>query len=128
MSSAIPEYHDDHARSCCRPTGDSITSTLTGKTYTVLDVGILSPREISIADLPDPDSRVLRKGMVGYITCGMKDPKDGETDLLSLLSISANISAPQPSSATPSISPRILHRHSSRSSLSSRWSSPASIH
>ncbi|BGP06859.1 Translation factor guf1 mitochondrial [Rhodotorula toruloides] len=56
--------------------GDSITSTMTGKTYTVLDVGILSPREVSIADLPDPDSRVLRKGMVGYITCGMKDPKD----------------------------------------------------
>lgn len=100
---------------------------MTGKTYTVLDVGILSPREISIADLPDPDSRVLRKGMVGYITCGMKDPKDGEIDLLSLLKISANISPPQPSLAIPFTSPRTLLRHSSLSSLSSRWSSPASI-
>ncbi|GAA5828334.1 hypothetical protein JCM11251_006202 [Rhodosporidiobolus azoricus] len=56
--------------------GDSITSTTTGKSYPVLDLGILSPREISIADHPDPAGRILRKGMVGWVVCGMKDPKD----------------------------------------------------
>ncbi|GAA5969758.1 hypothetical protein JCM11641_008033 [Rhodosporidiobolus odoratus] len=56
--------------------GDSITSTTTGKSYPVLDLGIMSPKEISIADSPDADSRVLRKGMVGWIVCGMKDPKE----------------------------------------------------
>ncbi|GAA6027916.1 hypothetical protein JCM8097_001780 [Rhodosporidiobolus ruineniae] len=56
--------------------GDSITSTTTGKSYPVLDLGILSPREISIADYPDAAGRVLRKGMVGWVVCGMKDPKD----------------------------------------------------
>ncbi|GAA5965172.1 hypothetical protein JCM8115_005376 [Rhodotorula mucilaginosa] len=56
--------------------GDSLTSTTTGKAYTVLDIGILSPGELSIATHPDPDSRVLRKGMVGWFVCGMKDPKE----------------------------------------------------
>ncbi|GAA6001958.1 hypothetical protein JCM10207_003011 [Rhodosporidiobolus poonsookiae] len=56
--------------------GDSITSTTTGKAYPVLDLGILSPHEISIADHPEPESRVLRKGMVGWVVCGMKDPMD----------------------------------------------------
>ncbi|GAA5861347.1 hypothetical protein JCM8547_006100 [Rhodosporidiobolus lusitaniae] len=56
--------------------GDSITSTTTGKAYPILDLGILSPREISIAEHPDPAGRQLRKGMVGWVVCGMKDPKD----------------------------------------------------
>ncbi|BGP46851.1 Translation factor guf1 mitochondrial [Rhodotorula kratochvilovae] len=56
--------------------GDSITSTITGNDYTVLDLGILSPREISIAEHPDPNSRALRKGMAGWIVCGMKNPRD----------------------------------------------------
>ncbi|GAA5940776.1 hypothetical protein JCM10213_004310 [Rhodosporidiobolus nylandii] len=56
--------------------GDSITSTTTGKAYPVLDLGILSPKEISIADHPDANGRVLRKGMVGWVVCGMKDPKE----------------------------------------------------
>ncbi|POY76811.1 hypothetical protein BMF94_0063 [Rhodotorula taiwanensis] len=56
--------------------GDSITSTTTGKSYPVLDIGILSPGELSIATHLDPDSRVLRKGMVGWFVCGMKDPKE----------------------------------------------------
>lgn len=56
--------------------GDSITSTTTGLSYPVLDMGILSPKEISIIDNPDPASRVLRKGMVGWIVCAMKDYKD----------------------------------------------------
>jgi translation elongation factor EF-4 len=57
--------------------GDSITSTTTGKTYPILDLGTLSPREVSIAEHPDPAGRRLRKGMVGWVVCGMKDPKDG---------------------------------------------------
>ncbi|GAA5929774.1 GTPase GUF1 [Sporobolomyces koalae] len=56
--------------------GDSITSTTSGNSYTVLDLGILSPREISIADRPDPAGRILRKGMVGWVVCGMKEVKD----------------------------------------------------
>ncbi|GAA5858517.1 hypothetical protein JCM1840_001239 [Sporobolomyces johnsonii] len=56
--------------------GDSITSTTTGNAYTVLDLGILSPREISVADHPEAESRILRKGMVGWIVCGMKEVKD----------------------------------------------------
>ncbi|GAA6064307.1 hypothetical protein JCM10212_002739 [Sporobolomyces blumeae] len=56
--------------------GDSITSTTSGNSYTVLDLGILSPHEISIADRPNPADRVLRKGMVGWIVCGMKEVKD----------------------------------------------------
>ncbi|GAA6011004.1 hypothetical protein JCM11491_005904 [Sporobolomyces phaffii] len=56
--------------------GDSITSTTSGNSYTVLDLGILSPREISIADRPEPAGRILRKGMVGWIVCGMKEVKD----------------------------------------------------
>jgi hypothetical protein len=43
----------------------------------VLDLGILSPREISITDNPNVASRTLRKGMVGWIACAMKDVKDG---------------------------------------------------
>ncbi|KAK4058550.1 Translation factor guf1 mitochondrial [Microbotryomycetes sp. JL221] len=56
--------------------GDTITSTTTKKAYPVLDVGILSPREISIAELSNPEDRVLRKGMVGWIVCAMKDSQD----------------------------------------------------
>ncbi|GJN87534.1 hypothetical protein Rhopal_000488-T1 [Rhodotorula paludigena] len=56
--------------------GDSITSTTSGKEYTILDLGILSPREVSIADHPSANSRTLRKGMAGWVVCGMKDPKD----------------------------------------------------
>ncbi|GAA5850814.1 hypothetical protein JCM5353_004822 [Sporobolomyces roseus] len=56
--------------------GDSITSTTSGNSYTVLDLGILSPREISIAERPEAAGRVLRKGMVGWIVCGMKEVKD----------------------------------------------------
>ncbi|GAA5910361.1 hypothetical protein JCM8208_006021 [Rhodotorula glutinis] len=56
--------------------GDSITSTITGNDYTVLDLGILSPREISIAEHPDAGSRSLRRGMAGWVVCGMKNPKD----------------------------------------------------
>ncbi|BGP54534.1 Translation factor guf1 mitochondrial [Rhodotorula sphaerocarpa] len=56
--------------------GDSITSTTTGKSYPVLDIGIMSPGELSIVTHPDPASRVLRKGMVGWFVCGMKDPKE----------------------------------------------------
>ncbi|GAA5978831.1 hypothetical protein JCM5350_004836 [Sporobolomyces pararoseus] len=56
--------------------GDSITSTTSGNSYTVLDLGILSPREVSIADRPEVAGRVLRKGMVGWIVCGMKEVKD----------------------------------------------------
>lgn len=52
--------------------GDSITSTTTNLSYSVLDIGILSPREISIATHSNPASRILRKGMVGYVVCGMK--------------------------------------------------------
>ncbi|SCV67452.1 BQ2448_5063 [Microbotryum intermedium] len=55
---------------------DSITSTTTKQAYPVLDLGILSPREISIAEHKSPVSRILRKGMVGYIVCAMKDVKD----------------------------------------------------
>ncbi|SCZ93847.1 BZ3500_MvSof-1268-A1-R1_Chr6-3g08923 [Microbotryum saponariae] len=56
--------------------GDSITSTTTKQAYPVLDLGILSPREISIAEHKSPASRILRKGMVGYIVCAMKDVQD----------------------------------------------------
>lgn len=56
--------------------GDSITSTTTKLSYQVLDIGILSPKEISIIDSPHAAGRVLRKGMVGYVVCGMKDVKD----------------------------------------------------
>lgn len=57
--------------------GDSITSTTTKLSYTILDLGIMSPKEMSIASHPTPAARVLRKGMVGYIVCGMKDVTDG---------------------------------------------------
>lgn len=53
-----------------------MTSTTTGQSYPILDLGILSPREISIADNPVVASRSLRKGMVGWIVCAMKDVKD----------------------------------------------------
>ncbi|KDE07095.1 GTP-binding protein LepA [Microbotryum lychnidis-dioicae p1A1 Lamole] len=56
--------------------GDSITSTTTKQAYPVLDLGILSPREISIAEHKSPASTILRKGMVGYIVCAMKDVQD----------------------------------------------------
>ncbi|KAL8277389.1 hypothetical protein RQP46_010229 [Phenoliferia psychrophenolica] len=56
--------------------GDSITSTTTGLSYTIVDLGIMSPKEISISAHPILESRVLRKGMVGWIVCGMKDVKD----------------------------------------------------
>lgn len=62
-----------------RVSGDSITSTTTKLTYTVLDLGILSPKEISISENPKPESRVLRKGMVGWLVCSMKDVKDGKS-------------------------------------------------
>lgn len=57
-------------------TGDQITSTTTGLSYPILDLGILSPREISIAENPIVASRTLRKGMVGWVVCAMKDVKD----------------------------------------------------
>jgi len=57
-------------------TGDQITSTTTGLSYPILDLGILSPREISIAENPAVASRTLRKGMVGWVVCAMKDVKD----------------------------------------------------
>ena len=63
--------------------GDSITSTTTGLSYTVVDLGIMSPKEISISAHPVLESRVLRKGMVGWIVCGMKDVKDGELRIAS---------------------------------------------
>lgn len=66
--------------------GDSITSTTTGKSYPVLDIGIMSPGELSIATHPDPASRVLRKGMVGWFVCGMKDPKEGALSVRLLFS------------------------------------------
>ena len=53
----------------------------------MLDIGILSPGELSIATHPDPDSRVLRKGMVGWFVCGMKDPKEGTIQLLPFIII-----------------------------------------
>ncbi|KAK4053498.1 Translation factor guf1 mitochondrial [Microbotryomycetes sp. JL201] len=56
--------------------GDTITSTTTKKAYPVLDLGILTPREVGIADSADPQDRVLRKGMVGWIVCAMKDSRD----------------------------------------------------
>ncbi|KAK4700560.1 hypothetical protein P7C70_g5688, partial [Phenoliferia sp. Uapishka_3] len=56
--------------------GDSITSTTTRLPYTIVDLGIMSPKEISISNHPILESRVLRKGMVGWIVCGMKDVKD----------------------------------------------------
>lgn len=56
--------------------GDHVTSTTTGISYPILDLGILSPREISIAENPIIGSRTLRKGMVGWIVCAMKDYKD----------------------------------------------------
>ncbi|KAM0746804.1 GTP-binding protein lepa [Meredithblackwellia eburnea MCA 4105] len=56
--------------------GDSITSTTTKTAYTVVDLGIMSPKELSIAAHPIPASRVLRKGMIGWIVCGMKDVND----------------------------------------------------
>lgn len=58
--------------------GDSITSTTTKKSYPILDLGILSPQEVSIAEHPNPQARVLRKGMVGWLVCGMKDVNDGK--------------------------------------------------
>ncbi|ORY73253.1 hypothetical protein BCR35DRAFT_293843 [Leucosporidium creatinivorum] len=56
--------------------GDQVTSTTTGLSYPILDLGILSPREISIAENPVVASRTLRKGMVGWVVCAMKDVKD----------------------------------------------------
>jgi len=53
--------------------GDSITSTTTKLPYQVLDLGILSPTEISISANKNPDARVLRKGQIGYLVSGMKD-------------------------------------------------------
>ncbi len=53
--------------------GDSITSTTTKLPYQVLDLGILSPTEISISSNKNPDARALRKGQIGYLVCGMKD-------------------------------------------------------
>lgn len=52
----------------------------------MLDLGILSPREVSIAEHPDANSRALRKGMAGWVVCGMKNPKDGVCPLALLLS------------------------------------------
>lgn len=56
--------------------GDSITSTTTGRAYNVVDVGLMSPREVSIADHPNPASRSLTRGQVGWVACNMKNVAD----------------------------------------------------
>lgn len=63
-----------------------ITSHKTQNNYTIIDFGILSPKEISLTSHPKEASRCLRKGMVGWVVCGMKDVNDG---LLSLYSSSS---------------------------------------
>lgn len=55
--------------------GDRITSVYNDKHYEVNDVGILHPMQLSRAE-------GLRSGQVGYITCGMKDPRDGKSGLV----------------------------------------------
>lgn len=56
--------------------GDRITSAFNDKPYEVNDVGVIHPT-------PKTVDEGLGPGQVGYITCGMKDPRDGESVIVS---------------------------------------------
>lgn len=52
--------------------GDRIISAFNDKNYEVNDVGVMYPNPKSVDEGLGP-------GQVGYITCGMKDPRDGQS-------------------------------------------------
>ncbi|KEI37607.1 uncharacterized protein L969DRAFT_96134 [Mixia osmundae IAM 14324] len=53
--------------------GDKIASYYTKKTYTVTDLGIMHPDQVSLK----PGQR-LSTGQIGWLTCAMKDPLDAQ--------------------------------------------------